>query len=297
MRRARPLLSAELVLLLGLLALVGVGTLVERWLLAGEAAAIPVWAALAVAATPMLLWLLALRAHEGALELSPQAIALLFALGAFVAGPIAHFVIERAAAGHPLAAPARAPLETPQLLLAIAVIGLTYEGAKYLATRYTTPLYAHLHPLTLLVVATAVALGVAAHDIYRELASLSAIPLGLGATRAAALALSHAACAAIVACALIAVRIRGLAAARRAVALTTGVLAAAAVHGALRIAHATIEADGLTARPGQAAVVVALAAAALLVASTVTASRLSKQHAHVEPASVADEADEPAKAP
>jgi hypothetical protein len=291
MRRARPLLSAELVLLLGLLSLVGLGTLAERWLLAGEAAPIAAWAALAIGSTPMLLWLLGLRAQEGELDRSPHAMALLFALGAFVAGPIAHFAIGYAAAGHPLATPSREILGAPQLVLAVAVIGLTYEAAKYLAIRYTSPLHDHLHPLTLLIAATAVALGVAAHDIYRELLSLGAIPLGLGATRAAAIALSHAACAAILACVLIAARVRAWPATRRAAAFTGGVIAAATVHGALRLAHALIEADGLAARPGRAAAIVALGAAAMLVALTLVAARLGRDHAD-QPAPMTDEAAE-----
>jgi hypothetical protein len=287
MRRARPLLSAELVLLLGLLALVGVGTLIERWIMSGASTSVGAIPALLIAALPALIWILGLRAHEGELGIANSSIALLFALGAFIAGPSARFAVERALADHPLVAPSLAMVGPAQILVAIGVVGLSYEAAKYLAVRYTAYHHGHGDPLTLLIAATAVALGVAAHDVYRELSSIGAIPLGLGATRAAAIPLAHAACAAVTACALIAVRTRRWSTPRRAAVLVAGIAVAAAMHGGLLLAHAALEADELRAHPGQAAAAVAVAAAALLVGLTLAAARLV-----APPAPASDEDDD-----
>ena len=279
MRRTRPVLSAELILLLGLLALVGLGYLVERWLLSGDSAPIGPVAALAIAAAPTCIWALGLRAHAGELDYSTSALVALFALGAFIAAPAARFAIELGAPQHPLAPAPLAPFGLPRVVVAIGVVGLAYESAKYLAIRYTEYRREGGDSIAILIAATAVALGVAAHDVYRELTSLGAIGLGLGATLAAATSLTHAAVAAIAACALIAARTRAPSPARRAALLAGGVVTAAIAHGALSFAHAALEADGLSARPDRAAIALSLIAAAMLVGLTFAAARLSHRRA------------------
>lgn len=282
MRRARPLLSAELVLFLGLLALVGVGYLAERWLFGGESAPIGVAAALGIAAAPGGIWFLALRAHERELlsaherELasSQRAVAALFGLGVFVVGPVAYFAIELALAEPPLAAPRPSTLRPARIVAAFGVVGLGYETAKYLAIRYTTYRHESRDPITLFVGATAVALGVAAHDVYRELTALGAIPLGDGILRAAAVPLVHAASAAATACALIALRTRSWSGSRRTGVVLAGVAAAALAHGSFDLVYAAIEDGGLRAHPGRAAASLALAAPVLLVALTLFAAWL-----------------------
>ena len=278
MRRIRPLLSAELVLLLGLLALIGVGYLAERWLLVGQSAPVAPTTAIILASAPAIVWFLGLRAHEGELSVSPGSIVVLMFVGALLAGPAAEFVASGAVAPQPLVPPSTSPLDLASLV-ALGAIALCYEGAKFLSVRF---LYLGSSrpwgdPLALLLAATAIALGVATFSLARELIDLGAVPLGVGAVRAAALVLIHTACAAIGACALITTRGVDTGAGRRAAVMLAGVLLAATLHVLFLSGFSLLEADGLTARPGRAAAVIALVAAVVLVGATLLAARLSRR--------------------
>jgi protease PrsW len=268
--RVRTVVAAEILLLVGLAALVAAAWLVERGFGLDQPLALGRSGAAAVAAAPAVLWLGYVYSQDR-LEAAPKHYLIgTFFLGAFLAGPIAQWLLDGTLAPHPASAPDLDPLSAARLVRAVLVVAVAQELAKYMVVRYGVYRTSEVdQPLDALVYMTAGALGYAAFLTFDELTgSGGRALLSVAAARSVVTALAHACFAAVVGYALGVAKFAAASPLRRALRLTGGLAIAVLLNGQFLLVSGTLAARGLEATPWRAvAYGFGFAAAVFIVAS------------------------------
>jgi RsiW-degrading membrane proteinase PrsW (M82 family) len=256
--RASSVARAEGLLVVGLVAFVGVAELAERLFGLEHPVHVGPLAALAGCAAPALLWL-AFFYLQDRVEPEPKEFVLgVYLLGAFVAYPVAGFIIgvwpEAATPGQ---------ITARALLGAIVPVGLAAELAKYLVVRYSIYLSAEFdEPMDGIVYMTAAGIGYAtAENVHVLAAAGSTVYLATGAANVVVTTLAHGCFAGVQGYAL------GLARfappARRAPILLGGLAAAAALNGLFGVLETQVRVAGVAVQPWRGVVFAAVFAAGI----------------------------------
>lgn len=150
--------------------------------------------ALMLSAIPASLWLAFFYA-QGRLQPEPMPFVVgVFVLGAFVAAPIADFLVAQLAPSMPLEQHALHPFALERLLHAVLVLGLAQELCKYVAVRYTIyPSPRFDEPMDGVVYMMSAGTGFAVWINYYRLQGMGgAVYLSTGAAQAVVTTLAHA---------------------------------------------------------------------------------------------------------
>jgi RsiW-degrading membrane proteinase PrsW (M82 family) len=134
--RVRTVVATEILLLVGLAALVGVCFLIQRVGGVDQPIVFPPLPAFLLSALPAALWLAYFYSqdrHEP--EPKSYVIGVSF-LGAVVAGPCSRFLIGELSPDLSVVPPELSPFSLPRLIQALFVVGLTQEFTQYLVVRY-----------------------------------------------------------------------------------------------------------------------------------------------------------------
>jgi RsiW-degrading membrane proteinase PrsW (M82 family) len=249
--RVRTVAASEALLLVGLFGAVIAAWLIEKGF--GLSAPLPLGraATAAFAAAPAALWL-AYFLNQDRRERAPKRhVVATYLAGAFVAGPLARYVLGIVLVTHPAAGVDLDPLSAANLVRAFAVIGVVEVSAIYAVVRYGVYRSSELdEPVDGLIYATAAALGYASHLTYVELgAGHGAAFLSIGATRAIVTALAHACFAAVIGYALGMAKFSTASPLRRAARLGAGLAVAVVLDGQFVVISGALAARGLGATP------------------------------------------------
>lgn len=257
-RRLRTLVGTELVLVGGLLAIVVGATLLEDLLGLTGPIALGRVAALALAAVPAALWLGYFYLQDRVEPEPKHYVAGVALLGAFVAPPLARFLIDLAAPAG-LGGGGLGPLALDRVVRAVLVVGVAEELAKYLVVRATIYRSPELdEPMDGILYATAAGIGFAAAQNAAMLgADGGHIFLGTGVADAVVATLAHACFGAVQGLALAKAKFGGAGARKRTSILLGGLGGAALLNGGFALIEARVRVVGLSVQPWRA---VALAA-------------------------------------
>jgi RsiW-degrading membrane proteinase PrsW (M82 family) len=245
--RVRTLVATEFLMLLGLLAYVGAVFVAEEALGLNSPLKLAAPALLALALFPALLWLGYFYAQDR-LELRPTHHLLgLLVAGAFVAGPVAAFVVEHALDRS--GAEGNLSLFAPERWIgAVLVIGIAQETCKYASVRYT--LYTSPDfdsPIEGIIYTTVAGLGFAAFDSYSFLrAHDTGILLSAAAAHTVIVTLAHASIAAVTGYALARAKFRAMTPFARGSTLLAGLLSASLLNGAFFLLVEGLSSQGLS---------------------------------------------------
>jgi RsiW-degrading membrane proteinase PrsW (M82 family) len=274
--RVRTIVASEILLLVGLLAVVVAAWLVEHGFGLARPLAMGTPALVAIAAAPGALWLGYFHSHDR-LEPAPKHyVAATYLMGAFLAGPIAGWLIGGLAEVHPATAPDLDPLSLAHLVRAFLVIAVAQEVCKYAVVRYGVYRTAELdQPLDALVYMTAAGLGYAAYLTYRELAASGGeVFLSAAVARSVVTALAHACFAAILGYALGVAKFASASVYRRAVWLMLGLAVAVVLDGQFLVVSGILASRGLEVTPWRVVAYSFGFAAAVFIAASLLIRRL-----------------------
>lgn len=209
--------------------------------------------AAALAAMPALLWLSSFAVRARQHQAPAHFVAGVAALGLFVTGPLANFILTQAVPPLGLATFARAPLALTNWVYAILVVALIQELCKYAAVRYSAYLAPEFRePADGVVYMMACGIGFSVWiNYHRFVDDQVELALGRGMAEAVVTMLAHAAFAAVLGAVMGRARFSRRKAAVRGVLLAVGLLGAAAANGTFHVLRAALGAATLTA-PGRA---------------------------------------------
>ncbi len=248
MSRARTFVTAEILMLVGLMAYIAIAVGLERMLnLQGPVTLSPI-SALALSCIPAFLWLGYFHSQDR-LEPEPKAYVFgSFLLGAFVAAPCAGFLVDLTAqsASFHLSFDA---LSVERWVFAIAIVGLSQELCKYLVVRYSLYVSKEFdEPLDGIIYMSASGIGFAVYESYHFLLSSDgSIYLSAGATQTVVTTLAHASFAGVVGFAL--GHAKFIQSSRRSALLITGIVAAGVLNGGFHMILDGLSTHGLTPSP------------------------------------------------
>lgn len=252
--RVRTVVAADVLLLLGLLALVLAGWLVERGFALDAPLALGPTACAAIAALPAVLWLGYVHGQER-LEASPKHYVIATALiGAFVAGPVARWMIGGALAPHPAAGVDLDPFSAARLVRIVLVVALGQELLKYAVVRYGVYRTPELQqPIDAMIYATAAGLGFAAHATFLDLRALGGhVFLSAAIARTVVHAVAHACFAAAIGHALAVAKFAPATPLRRALRLAAGLGLAVVLDAQFVLVSGALSTRALEATPWRA---------------------------------------------
>jgi RsiW-degrading membrane proteinase PrsW (M82 family) len=267
--RVRTIVASEILLLVGLLAVVVAAWLVERGFGLDQPLALATPALVAIAAAPGVLWLGYFHSHDRHEPIPKHHVVATYLVGAFLAGPVAAWLIAGLSPTHPATAPDLDPLSLAHLCRAFLVIAVVQEVAKYAVVRYGVYRTAELdQPLDALVYMTAAGLGYAGFLTYRELGAGGEAFLSAAVARSVVTALAHACFAAIVGYALGVAKFAPASVVRRALWLLGGLAIAVVLDGQFVVVSGILATRGLEVTPWRVvAYAFGFAAAAFIAAS------------------------------
>jgi RsiW-degrading membrane proteinase PrsW (M82 family) len=270
--RAATLAKTEILLVLGLCAVVAGAWAVERTLgLDGPVQIGPV-VSLVMSVVPGLLWLAYFYMQDRD-EPEPKHYVLgVFLLGAFVAAPVAGFFGWHAVPGRGF---------TPEnLVLAVIPCGLAQEFAKYMVVRYSVYLSDEFdEPLDGIIYMTAAGIGFATAENYHYLRGLSgSVFLATGVMNVVVTTLAHGSIAGVLGYALGQARFTA-APGRRAGLLLGALLLASVLNGAFNLLEAMVKVSGMHVEPWRG-VAFAAVFAALVFAGTYALMARSRRAVH-----------------
>ena len=251
MSRVRTVVATEILMLLGLAGFVGAAYLVQR--IAGLTAAVqlPPPAAIAMSALPALLWLGYFYTQDRHEPEPKHYVFGVYLLGAFVAGPIAHFIVGQVATEQTAAAPALSALSLQGVLMVFLVKGLAQELSKYAVVRYTIYLSPEFdEPMDGVVYMTAAGVGFATYENYLYLQGHEGeVFLSTGAAHVVVTTLAHASFAGVLGYALGRAKFASITAAVRSLTLFVGLLCATGLSGAFQLIRDMLVASGIVVTP------------------------------------------------
>ncbi len=270
--RAATLAKTEILLVLGLCAVVAGAWGAERALGLDGPIRIGRAVSLVMAVVPGLLWLAYFYLQDRD-EPEPKHYVLgVFLLGAFVAAPVARFLGWHAAP--------RGDLTPEGILLAVVPCGLAQELAKYLVVRYSVYLSEEFdEPLDGIIYMTAAGIGFATAENYSYLRGLSGnVFLAAGVMNVVVTTLAHGSIAGVLGYALGQARFMA-APARRAGLLLGALLLASVLNGAFTLLETRVKVSGMSVEPWRG-VAFAAVFAALVFAGTYALMARSRRAAH-----------------
>jgi RsiW-degrading membrane proteinase PrsW (M82 family) len=248
--RVKTVVASELVLLGSLLVFVGAAWLVQAAIGLEAPIHFPAVPALALATVPGLLWLGYFYLQDRHEPEPKHYVAGVALLGAFVAAPLAAFLLEEVLPS--AASPSFRRLGPDRVVQAIFVVGLAQELAKFLVVRYTIYLSPEFdEPMDGIVYMTAAGIGFAMAENVRYLEGTgSTVFLATGAANVVVTTLAHACFAGVQGFALGRAKFYKVADPRgRNVHLFLGLVAAAALNGAFGLIEGAVTVSGLRVQP------------------------------------------------
>ena len=274
MSRVRTVVATEILLVLGLLAFVGAAYAIDLVWGAGSTIHLSPLAAVGLSAAPALLWLGYFHAQDR-LEPEPKHYVLgVFLLGAFVAGPLANFIIEDVVAGD-VAARSFERFGSERLLRAFLVVGLAQELCKYLVVRYSVYLSPEFdEPMDGLIYMTAAGIGFATYENISYFQALDHVFLTTAAGHAVVTTLAHACFAGVLGYALGRAKFSQLRAPMRSLTLLVGLLVAAALNGQFELVEEVVKSGGMRVHPWRGVAYAAGFAAAVFFVISILMRRL-----------------------
>ena len=250
MSRIRTVVTSEILLIGSLLAFVGLAWVVQVVLALDHPLRLSPVPSLALAVIPGLLWLGYFYAQDRHEPEPKHYVAGVALLGAFVAAPMAAFVLDSVLP----AAPSRTfhRLGTDRVVHAILVVGLTQELCKYLVVRYTIYLSAEFdEPMDGIIYMTAAGIGFATYeniDYFRQLDRN--VLLATAAAHAVVTTLAHACFAGVLGYALGRAKFHvSMQPRARNILLGAGLLAAAVLNGSFALLERVVKVSGLQVQP------------------------------------------------
>ena len=285
--RVRTVVASELLMLLGLLAFVGAAFGAE--MAAENPIRLPPAAAVVVAAIPSLLWLSYFYLHDRHEPEPKHYVFGVFLVGAFIAGPIAGFVVTELGPRSPLAAPSLDPLSPERIVYVVLVVAVTQELAKYAAVRYT--LYASPEfdePLDGIIYATAAGIGFATHENVIFLSRVGGeVLLSVGVATAVVTTLAHACFAGVMGYTLGRAKFVCKTRLRRTATLAVGLIAAIALNGQFSLVESAVSTEGLNNQPWRGVAFTFGFAAAVFILVSILSRRLLARSPHARATEVA----------
>jgi len=248
--RVRTVVSTEILLVVGLVLFVVAAYAAERLLGVDGPVSLNKPAAIAMSAIPGLLWLVYFYLQDRH-EPEPKHFVLgIYLIGAFVAGPVAGFLID-------LARPAAGPSATLEILSAdnivwaFLVVALAQELSKYLVVRYTIYLSPEFdEPMDGIVYMTAAGIGFATFQNYHYLQGMDGtVFISVGAANAVVVTLAHACFAGVLGYALGRAKFSSPSPVRRGLTLLAGLLIATALNGQFGLLEGVVKTSGLEVQP------------------------------------------------
>jgi protease PrsW len=241
----RPALSAQAILLLGLLAFVAVVFAIDH--LHGATVVVGPLAAIPLALIPAVLWLIYFYLSDVHEPEPTHYVVGVFLLGALVAAPIATFVTDAL-----FKVPAWGVLPRwglTEIVAAFLIVAPVQEVAKYLVVRYTVYLSAEFdEPMDGIVYMTAAGLGFATALNVQQMTRAPQVALTTAAINAVTVTLAHASLSGVVGYALGRAKFIGSAGHQTRV-LSIGLAAAMALSGAFSMVEHVATRRGLDYRP------------------------------------------------
>jgi protease PrsW len=202
-----------------------------------------------------------------------QLVAGVFALGLFIAGPLADFVRNQAVPAMGLEQPNPNILSIERIVYAVFVLGIAQEVCKYAVVRYSVYLSREFdEPMDGVVYMMAVGTGFATWENYHYLASLgNSVFLSVGAARAVVNTLAHASFAGALGYVMGRTKFTKRSAPVRGLFLFLGLVGAAILNGQFALIKLWLEGTGMKKHPWRgiayAATVAALVFSALMLAA------------------------------
>jgi len=249
MSRIRTVAATEILLVVGLVLFVAAAHVAERLLGIDGPVSVNKPMAVVMAAIPGLLWLVYFYLQDRH-EPEPKHFVLgVYLAGAFLAAPIAHFVVDLArpeATGASLTT-----FSADNVVWLFLVIGLAQEASKYVVVRYSIYLSPEFdEPMDGIVYMTAAGIGFATHENYLYLQGLDGtVYMGAGAANAVVVTLAHACFAGVLGYALGRAKFSTSDSTRRGLVLLVGLLIAAALNGQFTLLEGVVKSSGLEVQP------------------------------------------------
>ncbi len=250
-RPGRILVETEALFLFGLVGFVGIAMAAQGVLGLERPFALGPLASIAFAGAPALLWL-GYFYRQDRHEPEPKRYVFgVFLLGAFVAAPIAGFVLDHALARSTLSPFQLDPLAAENLVRMVLIIAVTQELAKYCVVRYTVyPSREFDEPLDGIVYASAVGIGFATYENIEFLRGGGGdILLAAGAGAIVINTLAHACFAGVVGYALARAKFVCRSHIARTVTLVVGLVVAVLLNGAFQIIARAARSRGFVSEP------------------------------------------------
>lgn len=251
MSRVRTVVATEILMLLGLAGFVGAAYLVERIANLDSALVLPPLAAIGMSALPALLWLGYFYSQDRHEPEPKHYVFGIYLLGAFVAGPAAHFLVGQVTTEQTAAAPVLSALSMQGVLMAFLVKGLAQELCKYTVVRYTIYLSPEFdEPMDGVIYMTAVAVGFASYENYLYLQGHEGeVFLSIAAAKLVVTTLAHACFAGVLGYAMGRAKFASISAPVRSLTLFIGLMGATGLSGAFALIRDMLIASGMTVTP------------------------------------------------
>jgi RsiW-degrading membrane proteinase PrsW (M82 family) len=248
--RIRTVVTSEILLIGSLLLFVGLAWLVQVVFSLEAPLELSPLPSLVLAVIPGLLWLGYFYAQDRHEPEPKHYVAGVALLGAFVAAPLAAFVLEAVLPTAPMRSFQR--LGAERVIHAILVVGVTQELCKYLVVRYTIYLSSEFdEPMDGIIYMTAAGIGFAMAENVRYLQGKGgSVFLATGAANVVITTLAHACVAGVLGYALGRAKFHKSAAPlARNLLLAVGLFGAAALNGLFGLLESVVKVTGLKVQP------------------------------------------------
>jgi RsiW-degrading membrane proteinase PrsW (M82 family) len=255
----RAVARTEILLIGALIALVALAYLLERAVLPDGPVHLGDLPSLVLCAVPALIWLGYFYVQDRHEPEPKEYVFAVYLLGAFVAWPLAHFVVSL----WPASSFAGGPLSPRSVFAAIVPGGIAQELAKFLVVRYSVYMSDEFdEPMDGIVYMTAAGIGFATAENWHAVgAAGGTIFLTVGTVNVVVATLAHGCFAGVLGYALgIA---RWSAAARRGPIILIGLFIAATLNGVFSLVDDQVRTAGMTVQPWRSVAFAAVFAAAV----------------------------------
>ncbi|MBP9086821.1 MAG: PrsW family intramembrane metalloprotease [Kofleriaceae bacterium] len=274
LRRARSLVGGKFLFIGGLLGFIGFAWLVERLFGLNKPLSLGPLLAAAMAVIPAGLWLGFFYLWDRHEPEPRHLVAGVFALGLFIAGPLAEFIRAQAVPPLGLEHQSTSLFSLDRIVYAVLVLGLAQEVCKYAVVRYSVYLSKEFdEPMDGVIYMMAVGTGFATWDNYHRLSELgNNVFLSIGAAKAVVNTLAHASFAGALGYVMGRAKFTRRSAPVRGLLLFLGLLGAAGLNGQFALMQTWLNNSGMKQYPWRG-IAYAAAVAALVFGGLMLAAR------------------------